>query len=79
MICVKNLYDDKTYRDLAINGGPLPVEIDDHRGFQEVERRLTELRLPRSVKVVAESPVKVYHLFTVRPRPEALWEERAAA
>ena len=77
MVTFMNLFDDKTYIRLAKEGGPLPVEIDDKKGYQEVERRLSALRLPRSVKIVAESPVKVYHLFTVKPRPEALWEMAA--
>ena len=79
MVTFMDIYNDKTYEKLAREGGPLPVYIDDHKGYQEVERRLTALCLPRSVKVVAYSPVEVYYLFNVRPRPEALWEERAAA
>ncbi|WP_406547856.1 hypothetical protein [Succinimonas sp.] len=72
-----NIYDDRTYEKLAKEGGPLPVEIDDHKGYQEVERRLSALRLPRSVSIKADSPVKVYYLFQVKPRPEALWEMAA--
>lgn len=77
MVTCMNIYDDRTYIRLAREGGVLPVYIDDHKGYQEVERRLTALCLPRSVSVKADSPVEVYYLFQVKPRPEALWEMAA--
>lgn len=74
MVTCMNIYDDRTYERLAKEGGKIPVYFGDNKGYQEVERRLTALCLPRSVKLVADSPVEVYHLFTVKARPEALWE-----
>lgn len=73
-----NIYDDKTYEELARFGGFLKVYLEDHKGYKEVERRLSDLRLPRSIKIKADSPVEVYHLFEVKARPEALWELAAA-
>ena len=71
-------YSDETYENLARFGGTLKIYFGDNEGYKEVERRLTALRLPRSVSIKADSPVEVYHLFTVRPRPESLWELAAA-
>lgn len=67
-------YSDETYENLARFGGTLKIYFGDNEGYKEVERRLSALRLPRSVKVMADSPVEVYHLFEVKARPEALWE-----
>lgn len=67
--------DSRFFENLALYGGEIRVDYNDTLTLSEVRKKLSDMQLPREIKLWADSPVDVYYKITVHPRrPSRLME-----